>query len=360
MYRIITVFLLLTASLYSHNDAQTFTTSEQTFALEQSGNFSAALNSARQSLAQAANDDEFHYWSGNVSRLENLVLQKGLSLRLFDEHYSPRPQLMELFHLLGMPQNCLDITSINEWAQKNLLRTGERWQMQPGKYEYLREKIISLVADLGFLDRVESSFDLYDGALVHGALLMRVRSRLNCLVEQWKKGIRFTELYFLTGERPLDPIFECPLQLYHDELSPLKIRKDWTPPENPPQYESEMVMMVWEQSEIPEDMRQAVSVHLVNAPQKFDAISDKWLRPNTEDTVKEWVKESPACGRYLAVTEAPYIGRQDYVVRMYLPSCIGLDTIGNEIKEEKRSMTIILDELARWIYCYSTAPLFVN
>jgi hypothetical protein len=127
--------------------------------------------------------------------------------------------------------------------------------------------------------------------------------------------------------------------------SPLKIRQDWNKPIKLPQTENEMIQLVWEQSEIPNDMRQ-IKVNFINAPMKQS-------RPNTEDTIKEWLKNSPSSGTYLVISNAPYRNRQDLVMQRLVMqgnalSKYNFDTVGSEAGEIK--IIIFLDELARFIY----------
>lgn len=333
-----TGILLGTPSLHATvSTIQERTVTNECFQQELNGNYSKALVLARQ--AQQTTD---------VSRLENAVLEFGLSHRLFDANMTPRPKLLELLYLLGMEKNRTTLSHINEWTQQNLRRKGERWEKQSDKYESMRSQIMPQLSELGLVEAISPSFQTYDAAIVHGALIIRVRSRLHFLVEQWNQGIRFKHLYFLTGERLLEPKYESPDRLLSDTNSPLRIRPDWIPPTVMPKFENEMVEMVWDQSEIPADMRAAVSVHFISAPKQPGS-----TRAQTEDTILAWMKETHPTGRYLAVTEAPYLGRQDFLVRKHLNNKAGLDTAGYEAREETVSMAIMLDELSSWIYEYN-------
>lgn len=322
---------------------------------EQAGNYASALEMARkgyeesrkQGLSQAAED-----FFKEIKQLEDKVLSLGFSRRLFDENGQPRPKLLQLLDLVGMPSlNGSEpaIVQINTWAQQNLLRQGERWHEQTKKFENLEAKIKPLLVDLGFVDAVSPHFKEYQGALVHGALLSRARLRLNYLVEQWKSGVRFPSIYFLSGERPLEDQYENRSTLKEEGGSPLKIRKDWVEPLEYPKTESEMMQLVWEQSEIPEEMRKTVKVYFINAPMKKDPASGKLLRPTTDDTVEAWLKSGPPEGNYLAVTNAPYMNRQDLVIRAIAPKKYGFDTVGSGASKQEK-MAIFLDELARSIF----------
>ena len=271
---------------------------------------------------------------------------------LFDENDQPRVKLLQLLELVGMePLNKSEkaIVQINNWAQKNLLRQGERWQEQANRFEELKPKIKPLLSELGFVDATLPHFREYQGAIVHGALLPTVRLRLHYLVEQWKQGIRFPHIYFLSGERPLDALQENKNTFLEDNESLLKVRKDCSEPLEFPKTESEMIQLVWEQSEIPAEMRKEIEVHFINAPMKKDSKSERLLRPTTDDTVEAWLKATPPPGRYLAISNAPYTNRQDLVVRTIAPSEYGFDTIGSGASEQEK-VAIFLDELARFIF----------
>lgn len=252
------------------------------------------------------------------------ILDLGLSRRLFSEELTPTPKLLQLLHFVGMPESENTIEKINNWAQKNLLRKGERWETQSNRFECTRSVIKPLLADLGFVDAVKPSFNRYEGSIVHGS---NTRIRLHYLVELWKKGIRFSHLYLLSSDRLLEYAFE---------------------PSTGPKTEYEMTKKVWE-SEIPDEMRQQVKVYFVNLPMRQDSQTGKLIRPNTDDTIETWLKQSPPIGRYLAVTNAPYMVRQDIIAKRIAPKEYTFDTVGPAIGEQEK-IAILLDELARAIF----------
>lgn len=321
---------------------------------EQAGDYATALEMARNGYEESLDlglTQEAASFFQVVKRLEEELLTLGFSRILFDENYQPRAKLLKLLELVGMEslnESEKAILQINSWVQKNLLRQGDRWQEQTNKFEALKPKIKPLLSKLGFTDASFPHFTEYQGAIVHGALLPRVRLRLHYLVEQWKQGVRFSHLYFLSGERPLE-VQEAKDLLMQDEGSLLKIRKDWLEPMQFPKTECEMMQLVWDQSEIPETMRKEVQVHFINAPMKKDMKSEKLLRPTTDDTVEYWLKVVPPYGRYLAVTNAPYTNRQDLVLRALASSGYGFETIGSGAIDQEK-IAIFLDELARFIF----------
>ena len=294
---------------------------------EQAGDYGRALENAHSDFSET------------VARLEEKLLSLGFSTLLFDENYQPRVKLLQLLDTAGMePLDPLQdsLLQINRWAQKNLLRQGERWEEQTNRFEALKPLIKPLLDELGFVKGVLPHFQEYQGAVLQAGFLPRVRLRLQYLIEQWDQGVRFSHLYFLSGERPLEAQEKDMLQ-------------EWSSSLLLPKTEREMVQCIWEQSPLPEELRNQVEVHFINAPMKKDPLSEKLLRPNAEDTVETWLKTSPPHGLYLTITNAPYIHRQNLVLRSIAPSEYTFDTVGPASSEHEK-MAIFLDELARSIF----------
>lgn len=281
-----------------------------------------------------------------------LLLQATIEALFFPtiltQDHQPKVELIQAVELAGMKPSSLSLEKINEWCQKNLLRNEERWSEQDAAFESLKDRIKPLLSDLGLIHASSPHRTDYQGAIVHGSTLERVRLRLHYLIEQWKNGVRFQHLYFLTGARPLNKQIENSERFERDEDSPLKIRKGWKL-ENPPTTEYEMVCMIWDQAEMPDELRQSVIVEFVQAPMKKSPTSNQLVRPTTDDAVLYWLRNEPAEGSYLAVSNAPFTPRQDLVVRTFLSDQYALETIGPAL-DDKVSIAIILDELARLIY----------
>lgn len=320
---------------------------------EQSGNYAKALDVARKAFQefrkQHLNEKASEYFV-IVNRLENKLLTLGNTRLLFDEKCRPRFKLLQLLEELGMGslKDKEDaILEINSWAQANLLRQGERWNTQTCKFENIKSKIQPLLDELGFINASIPHFKDYQGAIVHGGYLLRVQLRLNYLVDQWKQGVRFSFLYFLSGERPLE----------EQEVVNL-ISKGFFRPELEciPKTECEMVQLVWERSYIPQEMRRGVQVYFINAPMQKNSGNENPQRPTTETTVEYWLKADPPSGRYLAVTNAPYVSRQDAVIRAIAPKKYSFETIGFGASTEEAT-AIFLDEVARFIYQTKTTCL---
>ena len=276
----------------------------------------------------------------------------GCSNTLFDSNFKPKDDLIEVLKLAGMEfpaEHQTSIEQINAWAQANLLRNGERWQEQAGKFEDLKDRIKPILSKLGLITASKPQHKDYQGAIIHGGRLQTVRARLKYLLDQWQQGVKFSELYFLCGERPLDDESENSVLMQRDENSPLAIKADWKAPKKFPETECEMIKLIWDQTEIPEQILSSVAVSFISAPMKKNPNSSQLIRPTTKDTIEEWLKSSPAIGTYLAVTNAPYTSRQDLEIKQLSPTNFSFDTIGYGANEQEK-VAILLDELARLIF----------
>lgn len=245
----------------------------------------------------------------------------------------PLEQLVSVLKITGMEdlndqEPILD--QINTWAQKNLLRREERWDIQTNQFEKLASELKPLLAELGFMEMVSARRKNYQGAIVHGASIHTARMRILHLDSEWRRGVRFPCIYFLTGDRPL---------------------ADWEKSFTSGKTEKEMMYQLWNELDISPDMKEQVSVHFIASPMKLNPDNNKLLRPTTIDNVKDWIKTSPAPGNYLAVSNAPYILRQDFIIKVLTSEKYNFETIGPSAQNDEK-IFIFLDELARLIHCF--------
>lgn len=257
-----------------------------------------------------------------------LLLLSALSLHADEPSDSfLTKHLLQILEITGMEplhnqEPMLD--QMNIWAQKNLLRQGERWDEQTDRYEKLSSQLRPLLAELRFINQIVAPINHYQGALIHGSTVNTTKVRIQYLDSEWNRGVRFSSLYFLTGSRPLTAA-----------------ERSFIPVET----EAEMTQFLWNEMDISPDMKSQVEVFFINAPMKQNLS----LRPTTEDTVNEWLKTSPPLGHYLAISNAPHIPRQDFILQTLAPKKYSFDTIGPGASENEK-MVIFLDELARFLY----------
>lgn len=249
---------------------------------------------------------------------------------LFDNTGRPSLSLISILNVLQLKhENTLE--SIVSVTQKNLLRPAnkERWEVAD-VFSDKKNVLDPLFKKIHCIQAIHSARSHYDYAVILGALFSRVRDRLNWLIDEWRHGVRFKTLVFLSGQRAL-------IDAEREQL------KAFLHGDNVPTNEFEMTKSVYESIAMPESLRK-VPVVFINAP----AICGR-VRATTEDTVREWLALHPKPGSVLAVSNQPYIFQQHCVLRLLLPAEFAIESIGPEIASSTAT-TIILDNLARWIF----------
>ncbi len=248
-------------------------------------------------------------------------------------YHPPLERLVSILEITGM-ENLNDkepiLDQINTWAQKNLLRREERWDVQTNQFEKLAPQLRPLFTELGFVEMVSARKKSYQGAIVHGASIHTARMRILYLDSEWRQGVRFPCIYFFTGDRPIT---------------------DWEKSFTSAKTEKEMIQQLWNELDISADMKNQVHVHFLASPMRLNPENNKLLRPTTIDNVKDWINTSPPPGNYLAVSNAPYILRQDFIIKVLTSEKYEFETIGPRAQEDEK-MFIFLDELARLIHCF--------
>lgn len=239
-------------------------------------------------------------------------------------------QFKNVFDHLGVSVSTL--AEANEFAQKNLLRTGERWdaQAETDLSKIMRknkELLLSDLKELGMIDAVVPKEKSYRYALLMGSLKSTVSFRINYLLELEKEGFSFKEIVLLGGAR----------QLRDDEKEGL-----------PSTVTTEAEMMKYLCESNPELKNKKIL--LVDAPmiQKADGT---FTRPTTDSTLVHFAKIAPESGSCLVISNNPYVIRQTKVAQRILDqSRFPTDGAGKAAKEDATDIVILMDELARTIY----------
>jgi len=266
----------------------------------------------------------------------------------FDQEGAVVRPLEELLELLEIEHDGT-LDSVVGATQKEWLRPAgkERWEVE-SRHEEKREQIMPLLEQLGCVHELLPSQKNYMYGIVLGALVSRVRTRFAFLIEQWKKGVRFEELVFFGGQRPLHSELESAEILFDLNNKDLPFSPDWQLQGEIPKTEAQMMRMVFDQADLPEDFKKQVRVTVVDAPMQKK--SDGTLRrPNTNDTVQEWLRTNPKPGTCLLSSNQPYAGRQHSVACTILPETFVVETIGAAAQNDL-PIVIYLDTLARWLY----------
>ncbi len=290
--------------------------------------------------------------SKTASLLESKVLNFGYSHLLFDSQYCPQSELLQLLEYLGMPSfndTELAILQINQWAQENL----KNRKNQLSRFDVLKETVLPLLKNVGYLDQSHAHFDTYEGAILSGGTLEDARIQLCLLAKQWNNGIKFQNIHFLTSDRTLKDQEKDQLindkrirkvteyiknakrwgrpQTWSSRRVPscsyiLPEQDGWQPKMGLPTTESEIPQFIWGQSDIPREMR---SIKL------------------KKGSPQEWKNTTPARGRYLMISNFPHTISQDLKLRAFAPVGCTFDSIGPSYHQE--NIGAILDDVAQSI-----------
>ncbi len=266
----------------------------------------------------------------------------------------PPRELLTLLSVLDIKHDGT-LSTINAIFQKEFLRKPgqERWEMED-VFEEKREQILPLLEKLGVFDAVYPKEKHYDTILIHGATVGRMRTRVKFLDDLWSQGIRADEIVFLAGERPLDPKLESEERLYHQDQSDVRFRPGWKASMTTPTTEAEAAPFVWDQVVTNDDLRSR-KVHYVFCPMIKDLQTGKIRRPSREDTINAWLLMRPPQGRYLAISNNPYIFQQHQATLNVFHEYSGeqgkytFETVGSA-EDGTTSIAVHLDNIARWIY----------
>lgn len=269
-----------------------------------------------------------------------------LSRILINEKNEPTPDLLAILAETKIEHDGT-LPSIFIETQKKWLRPAgqERWENQtPLTCE--SDKLPPLFKNLALINEIKPVKQHYDYAVFLGATLNTVRYRLGHLIALWNSGVRFDSIIILAGKRQLDSTIESSESLLNNTCTKLSFKSDWQFNGQLPTTETEMIRFVFDQTDTPTAWK-TIPCIFVDAPMQ-PTENGSLRRPNTQDTVDEWLKNNPKTGSILSISNQPYIGYQDAVLRKALPKEFVIETVGTACSDKKP--TVILDSLARWIY----------
>jgi len=276
-----------------------------------------------------------------------MPIKNHLSEALINTHHNPTLALLKILEATNIKHDGTLSTIVTE-TQKGWLRTAgkERWENQ--SVFTLRNEISSqLLEDLFLTQIIEPSCKHYNYAILLGATVHAIRNRLTYLISLCNKGTHFDSIIVLTGKRPLDKNIENEQALLQNSSPAFPFKENWQLNGPLPQTETEMIKLVFDQTNLPVELN-TIPLIFIDTPmqQKENGIT----RPNTQDTILEWIKLcNPSAGSILAISNQPFVGYQDAVLRSSLPKEFIIETVGNAYSANQNIATI-LDSLARWIY----------
>lgn len=218
-----------------------------------------------------------------------------------------------------------------------LLETQKRWLRPIGQDRWevaelstqTREIVIEWAKEQGMFAPWYPILQKYDKAVILGSSTISMKERLNYLAMLWEQGIRFKEVVWLTGDRPLDP-----------QIDDLARRCD---------TESESAHILWQESLLPQGLRNLPVSFLSTPMQNKDGLL---RRPNTADTLYSYLELNPKPCQLLFISDQPFCGYQLAVIEGILPPSFSYDLAGpgRDPSSHPQAAAITLDNIARWLY----------
>ncbi len=242
------------------------------------------------------------------------------------EHAIEQNALNELASALDIPEGSDLVT---ETQRRWLCQKGrERWEMNELNQDQ-RLFVLKWTEEQGLYSDWKPASSHYDTALILSATTGCMQKRLNYLIKLWQQGVRFNQVVWLTGDRPLDKRVDSMLDRC--------------------QNESEAAHILWDETPIPEEMNKLPTLYIA-VPMKGEGTSLK--RPNTEDTVVAWLKSYPSPCRALFLSDQPFCGYQFAILKATLPEEFQFDLVGPGVDplSHPAAAAITLDSIARWIH----------
>lgn len=260
---------------------------------------------------------------------------------IVQEHKIVNSDLLKLLVLTGVEHDGT-LSDIVQKTQAAWLRkpNQERWDMDAYISGHEAE-IQAVLAKLGMRYSIKPKLKEYDYVVILGALFSTMTLRFQYAIDLWNQGVRYKKIVLLAGARPVvesqGENKEKFIQwLGHDFDHDYELNT-----------EADLIKFLYEQSNMPEKMKQLpvqiIDVAMIQSP------SGVAKRPTTSDTIVEWVKTKPVVGNCLFISNQPYVGYQDIVVKTDMPTSFAIETVGAE-RSEGFSTAIALDSLARWLY----------
>lgn len=255
-------------------------------------------------------------------------MKKPLYFLLFLGHLVGKPildhkidpeALQELASFFKIPKHA----NLIEETQKTWLRKPgcERWEMEELSSDQ-KDFVLKWASKAGFFSPWKGVETTYDKALILGATTNRMKRRLEFLKELWNDGVRFDEIVWLTGKRPLDSRIED----FADRCSD----------------ESQAARLIWEETSFPGEL----TVTFIEVPMK-----DGGKRPDTRDTILAWLEKFSIPCKCVFVSDQPFCGYQFGAIKACMPEEFLFDVVGNgETPQNHGAAAITLDSIARWIY----------
>ena len=220
----------------------------------------------------------------------------------------------------------------------------ERWELT-SLYASKKIEIKSFCNDLNMIQEVPPHRKSFDYALLAGASIHRIRARISYLIKLWNQGIRFEKLIFLVGQRPVSTQLETYKEFINKDNGHLSFKENWQLKKEP-HTETEIAIMVMEQSILPSEW-EGIPIEFIDTP--MQKMENGLRRPSRQDTIFAWLATTPLPGTVLSISNQPFVGYDDAVLRRFVPPGFTIEAVGDEARKNIEP-EVLLDTIARWLY----------
>jgi hypothetical protein len=260
-----------------------------------------------------------------------------MATKLFDSKGQATEALQEVLRLTGVDHDGT-LVGIRNSTQSTWYQTGKIRADIGEEHADLKTALMPYFMKLGLIDPIKAKGLLYDTTLVLGATLVAVRKRLDFLMMEWERGVRFGQIVLIGSGRPLTPK-EIP-DLLNSRNPELPFDDEWVNTSEIPATEGRMMRLVYDQAQTIFPWTEKVEVHFSIHPGKA----------NTEETIQHWLGEAkPLPSACLAVSSQPFVADQELGVGKILPVGFQVEAIGYAAPPSI-AVTAFLDALAKLIY----------
>jgi hypothetical protein len=201
----------------------------------------------------------------------------------------------------------------------------ERWDLEDSSFlTAQRNKIVTLLNKLGFVDEIQPSCTNYESILILGASDTNLSERINYVKKIWHLGVCFKSCYLLTGGFELNKVLS----------------------KEPPTTDTNLIIQTYEQ------LSQSWPCALRNKEVIPIIAKNKLTRPNTKDTFSAWLEKKLPASSVLVISNQPFIPYQNLIAKKMLKTNYQYETVGYRLNPNM-NIAIILDSVARYLYEYN-------
>lgn len=238
-------------------------------------------------------------------------------------------EFLEFMEVPDLPDHLILPYVKERWLQANK----ERWDMDFHSEEKLQQALPYLQR-IGCIDTIYASESEYDYALVLGATGPVMQKRLDFLYQEYLRGVHFTQIILLTGDRTLDPKRDG----VYENLT----------------NETELFNHLFVNHPLC-----AVAAHTIVDSKQQTLEDGTKRRPTTKNTLIDWLKLQPKPGKCLAVSTQPFVGYQEAIANTSLPMSFTIEGIGPALSSPY-PLAIYLDNFAKWLLYEELSPTRVS